>query len=291
MNLSYFINSEFAKQSKFNYDFVGNMIKTDQWLLLAKQYDQYLNKKAAKEVKAQLIPKKIHQIWLGNKKLPNRYKKWMNSWKLYNKDWDYKLWNEENIKELDIHNLDLYSNKMNPGFRSDIIRYIILKTFGGIYIDTDFECLKSIPHDLLRYKFVSCTIFDYHPVIANGMMMCCPDYVLVNKILDTINIKNYNNNINDILNNSGPNRLTRVYFDSFNYINKESIILPSNYFYPYPNFMLNNSNNRYGEIVNISIGIHHWEMSWMKGNILNRITKKIQKYLHKTLKILSKRYT
>ena len=40
-------------------------------------------------------------------------------------------------------------------------------------------------------------------------------------------------------------------------------ILPSNYFYPYPNFLINNSNNKDISkfITEETIGLHHWEMS------------------------------
>ena len=30
-------------------------------------------------------------------------------------------------------------------------------------------------------------------------------------------------------------------------------------------FMLNKPVNKYSEITDVSIGIHHWEMTWMKG--------------------------
>ena len=49
------------------------------------------------------------------------------SWKELNPQWEYKLWDEQNIKELNIEDLNVYSKKFNPGYRSDILRYIILK--------------------------------------------------------------------------------------------------------------------------------------------------------------------
>ena len=54
----------------------------------------------------------------------------MNSWKELNPQWEYKLWDEQNIKELNIENLNVYSKDFNPGYRSDILRYAILKKFG-----------------------------------------------------------------------------------------------------------------------------------------------------------------
>ena len=61
-------------------------------------------------------------------------------------------------------------------------------------------------------------------------------------------------------------------------LKNQILILPSNYFYPYPNFRINNHINKYLEIEDISIGIHHWNMSWMKGSLINRIKNKLKLY-------------
>ena len=42
-----------------------------------------------------MIPKKIHQIWLGDQK--KRPQNLINSWKYKNPDWDHFLWTEENL--------------------------------------------------------------------------------------------------------------------------------------------------------------------------------------------------
>ena len=35
-------------------------------------------------------------------------------------------------KHLDIKDFNIYSKKINPGYRSDILRYIILNKYGGL---------------------------------------------------------------------------------------------------------------------------------------------------------------
>lgn len=270
--------SYFAKHSKFNYDFVGSIENNEDWLTLVNQYHKYY-KNYKRHNNNYLIPKKIHQIWLGQKPLPKKYLKWMDSWKKHNSDWEYKLWNEENIKELNIKEFNIYSKELNPGYRSDIVRYIVLNKYGGIYVDTDFECIKSIPNDLLKYKFVSCLIFGNKPSIANGMMMSTPGFILIKNILKSIEKDNYSNDIKEIIRNSGPEVLTKQYFSLIKDIAEEVLILPSNYFYPYPNFMLNSNIDIYKEINNLTIGIHHWEMSWMKGSLFSRIKRKLKKII------------
>ena len=43
------------------------------------------------------IPKIIHQIWIGNKPRPEKL---MDTWKEKNPDFEYKFWNEENLKDI-----------------------------------------------------------------------------------------------------------------------------------------------------------------------------------------------
>ena len=108
--------------------------------------------------------------------------------------------------------------------------------------------------------------------------MSSPNHILINNILNSINTEQYVNDIQEILKNSGPDKLTNEYFLLAKFIEKDTLILPSNYFYPFTNFMLNKNINKYKEVEEVSIGIHHWEMSWIKGSIFNRIKNKFKKY-------------
>ena len=90
-----------------------------------------------------------------------------------------------------------------------------------------------------------------------------------------MHIRYAKNDINFIIKNSGPGTVTREYFSLEKNIQSECLILPSNYFYPYPNFLINKFNNVNQFITDETVGIHHWEMSWMKRNIIKRIVKKL----------------
>tara|TARA_A100001011_G_scaffold400579_1_gene516430 strand:- start:782 stop:1633 length:852 start_codon:yes stop_codon:yes gene_type:complete len=276
-------SSEFARNSKFDKNFVGNILKIEEWLLLSDQFKKYIEKSNISDKSKVQIPKKIHQIWLGEKNIPRICKKWMNTWKELNPQWEYKLWNEKNIKELNVDDLNVYSKKFNPGYRSDILRYVILKKFGGMYVDTDFECIKPLPPNILQYKFIAGTMFGNNPCIGNSILMSAPNFLLMENILRYIKQKDYKNDINHIIKNSGPDTVTREFFNLKKTIQNECLILPSNYFYPYPNFMLNKQIDRYSEIEDVSIGIHHWQMTWMKGNTFNRIKNKLKVILKKNL--------
>ena len=273
-----FFKSNFAKASKFRWDFINNFESSKKWDLLAKQYeDSFLLEENLKiKFNKQIIPKIIHQIWIGPRKLPNNYKKWMNTWKIYNPEWEYILWDEDMINKLNLKNQLAYKASKNPGFKSDIARYEILNKYGGIYLDTDFQCLKSIPNNLLFYEFVSCIVFSFSPEIANGMIMSKPNSPLLKKIINSIYVPKNKNNSYEIISATGPYALTNAYFNLKTKDQKKGLILPSDYFYPFPNFLITRKPANYKDfITDKSIGLHHWEMSWIKGNLIKRIIRKI----------------
>ena len=266
-----FFNSEFSQKSKFHWDFLKNIKNIDEWNILSKQFE----KREMNKAKYPEIPKIIHQIWIGPNKLPRKYKPWMKSWLNKNPEYKYKLWTEKDIEKIKMRNALKYKLAKNSGLKSDIARYEILYLFGGIYVDTDFECLKKIPDDLLNYDFVSSIIFDFKPSIANGFMMSKKKSAILLEIMKNLEI-NEKFDIQDVIQNSGPGLLTQRYFKLSENIRNKCLILPSDYFYPYPNFLLNSKFKPKMIIERESIGFHHWEMSWMKNNLLIRIINKVK---------------
>ena len=101
-----------------------------------------------RRTKEPLILKKIHYCWFGKNPIPEQNKKYMESWKKYCPDYEIIEWNEDNYDFS--HNKyarAAYENKM-WAFVSDMVRLDVIYQYGGIYLDTDVELLKS-PDDLL----------------------------------------------------------------------------------------------------------------------------------------------
>jgi mannosyltransferase OCH1-like enzyme len=94
-------------------------------------------------MKKNKIPKKIHYCWFGNNPLPEEYKKNIESWKKYMPDYEIIQWNESNY---DVNKIPYtryaYENK-KWAFVTDYARLDIIYNYGGIYLDTDVEVLKS----------------------------------------------------------------------------------------------------------------------------------------------------
>lgn len=278
MNNKFFL-SAFAKKSRFHWDFFKDIDKLNQWEELSENFSYFTKDPKSKRNKKNKIPKIIHQIWIGPKDFPNKYSVWANSWKKFNPSWDYMFWTEVEINKLVLKNQKLYDMSENIGYKSDIARYEILERYGGIYVDTDFECIRPIPEDFLNFDFVSCTVFSNKPEINNAIMMSKVSSRIIKKIISNIKIeKDFKDPIKTIK-SSGAIKLTEQYFSLKKEEKKECLILPSNYFYPYPNFLINKFNDVYKFVTSETIGIHHWEMSWMKGSRLKRGVKKLINFL------------
>ena len=89
-----------------------------------------------------LIPRVFHQIWLGDKPLPDRFRKWADAWLSLNPGWSMQWWTDDHLPE--IINRQEYEIADRMAAKSDILRYEICAKFGGVYIDSDFEPLRPI---------------------------------------------------------------------------------------------------------------------------------------------------
>ena len=90
-----------------------------------------------------MIPKVIHYCWFGRKPLPESARKCISSWRRYLPDYEIREWNEDNF---DVNSIPYTSQAYQAGkwaFVADYARLWALYQYGGIYLDTDVEVLKS----------------------------------------------------------------------------------------------------------------------------------------------------
>lgn len=98
-----------------------------------------------------MIPKKIHYCWFGRNPLPELARRCIESWKKYCPDYEIIEWNEDNY---DINKIPYVKEAYQAkkwAFVTDYVRLDVVNKFGGIYLDTDVELLKSLD-SLLKYK-------------------------------------------------------------------------------------------------------------------------------------------
>jgi mannosyltransferase OCH1-like enzyme len=134
-----------------------------------------------------MIPKIIHQIWLGHKFV--RPEQEMQTWQTLNPEWEYKLWHENNLPEIQCHNLfESYMQQKIYHGASDILRNELLNIWGGFYADADSIAISPIPDKILIDDcFASYANEIINPnLIANGFMGAIPNCRLMRLLIHEI---------------------------------------------------------------------------------------------------------
>jgi Sulfotransferase family/Glycosyltransferase sugar-binding region containing DXD motif len=90
-----------------------------------------------------LIPRVFHQIWLGPDPLPEEYRGYQQTWLDCHPGWEQELWTEDRLPA-ELRRPEAAEKLRAPAERANILRLELLWRFGGVYVDTDFECLRSI---------------------------------------------------------------------------------------------------------------------------------------------------
>lgn len=91
-------------------------------------------------------PRYIHQVWIGPDPVPTD---WCQTWQEMHPGWDYRLWREEDIDNLSWPEgarkvYDKYIADERYCGAVNVARALILLRQGGVYIDADMICIKTI---------------------------------------------------------------------------------------------------------------------------------------------------
>lgn len=101
-----------------------------------------------------MIPKIIHYCWVGNAPKPKSVLYCIESWKKFCPDYEIREWNESNYDfSKNLYMKQAYEAK-KWGFVPDYARLDIIYEYGGIYLDTDVELIKSLDEILNHTAFM-----------------------------------------------------------------------------------------------------------------------------------------
>lgn len=190
-----------------------------------------------------MIPKIIHQIWFGDK--PSEEIEFLMSTFAYmHPDWEYHLWSEKEIMAED--NFPKLNNR-KFALQSDWFRLYLLQRYGGIYVDSDFECVKSFDSLVENNTFFAGMPTNKH--VSNALIGSIPNHPILNSMIEKIISTKYSGHY-------GPEFLTEA-------INNSELSVEVNqyekkYFYPYycgEKLPENYESETYAA--------HHWHASWL----------------------------
>lgn len=136
-----------------------------------------------------MIPKIIHHVWPGNDPFKEKFYSFRNTWMQHHPDWTFYFWRIENFPShanpriIEAINDSKYS--ITP--KSDFMRFEVVRLFGGIYVDTDMECLKPF-NDFLNHDFFS-GYEDAGSTVCPSLFGATPHHPILEKIA-SISIEN-----------------------------------------------------------------------------------------------------
>jgi len=114
-----------------------------------------------------MIPKIIHCCWVGGSPMSAETKKYIDSWRRMNPDFEIKVWTEENFDfSKNLYARQAYENR-KWAFVSDYVRLKVLYDFGGVYMDTDVEAVRPFGEMLNNKAF---TGFERNEILVTGTM-------------------------------------------------------------------------------------------------------------------------
>lgn len=121
------------------------------------------------------IPHKIHWIWLGKTPCPDLA--FVGSVDRCHESWEKKIWTDHDLWEFGLRADGLIDEFGNYAAASNYVRLLILKKYGGIYLDTDFECYR--PMDSLC-EYAAIAAMQDESRICNAFMGAEPDHPWIN---------------------------------------------------------------------------------------------------------------
>jgi len=138
------------------------------------------------------IPKKIHLIWLGSDN--PRPQACIDSWKLNHPAWEFKLWSEADIKQLDWINknhMATFATRRKWPAVADLMRYEILLREGGVYVDADSFSLRPLDNWLLENEMFAIweDTLSRARLINNAFLGSIPNNPFLDFVIKKIAIK------------------------------------------------------------------------------------------------------
>ena len=188
------------------------------------------------------IPRIIHQTW-KDQNIPQHFKSYVRSWQKNHPSWEYRLWddaaNRHFIQTQYSWFLPIYDNYSLNIQRADVIRYFILYTYGGLYVDLDFECFKPVDPLLADNVCVLATESPKHsrwhgidPIVSNAFMASIPKhpffYTVMKVLITDTPVQTDLDRF--VLETTGPLMLSRV-FEKYQ-DHDDMALLSSRYLFP-----------------------------------------------------------
>ena len=195
------------------------------------------------------IPPTIHRVWLGEEPMPHEHERFGQTFAAHHPDWEMRLWTDADLPALGIGAAERRRSRTHSEL-SNLVRYEVLHRYGGVYVDTDVECLRPL-RPLLR-GIDSFAALEVPGRIGNAILGSVVGHSVFARAArlarQTIGTGPHSREAN------GPHFLSLIVEQEPNVA-----IFAATLFYPY----LWDELERRHETFPDAYAVHHWTLSWL----------------------------
>lgn len=217
-----------------------------------------------------MVPKVIHYCWLSGDPYPRLMKQCMKTWKEKLPDYEFVKWDLNRFslgKSLWVKSA---FEAKKYAFAADYIRIYALYHFGGIYLDSDVQVLKSFNELLDLPYFIGQENKDGS--IEAATMGFEKGHPLLKRLLEYYEGRSFIKDDGTMDMQTVPNIILKHINDSYHYriINNKKdfdfsqdtiCVFPPDYFSP------KDCDTKQVSLTNNTYSIHHFDGSWVKPSI------------------------
>lgn len=177
------------------------------------------------------IPKKLWHIWIGPHDAPLL---WMDSWPAHHADWDYKVFDNVDLKNTKFHNqhlIDEYFRRGKYNGVADLVRYELLLQHGGFVPPADAVCFENTDELWINDPDICYTVYEnevVRPGYVSPIYACNQGNKFVQLIVDTLHQLEPHQLSNKVWESTGNLFLANMIAAHCPHIH----IFPSHYFIP-----------------------------------------------------------
>jgi mannosyltransferase OCH1-like enzyme len=176
--------------------------------------------------------------------MPEDFRRWGETWRQHHPDWEMRLWGDADVSQL-THG-EAIRKARHWAEKTDVMRYELIARHGGVYVDTDFECLRSI--EPLIDGIVLFAGEQRPGKLGNALLGATPGHPLVERLAAAaaaaVGTQDY------------PQTTGPPFFHRFLSGAQELTVFPPEFFYPY------HWKEEPRESYPGAYAVHHWGMSW-----------------------------
>jgi mannosyltransferase OCH1-like enzyme len=224
-----------------------------------------------------VIPRIIHRIWLGSDPMPEQFLHYGETWRTHHPGWEMRLWTEAELPDMGDARAAFDAGR-NHSERSNVLRYELLRSHGGVYVDTDMECLR--PLDPLLEGVTAFAAYQRPGRVGSSIIGAEAGHPAFEEAVKRVLGRT---GTGDQTNENGPGFLAEMLAE-----HDDVTLFDKDLFYPYTHQELWRASEEFPD----AYAVHHWSKTWESREDLQKkvatLQRRVRRFKHREQKALAR---